>query len=106
MSISAIGFDFEFLGGLNENGLDASILGQDCQQPIVEAADLDDGDVSTFCGCLLIELGEELGTPFRLGRDLATKADVSGFVAQRDGELFCVLVDSEVQHDCGSPRGT
>ena len=106
MSITAIGFDLELLRWLNENGPGASILGQHRQEPVVESANLDDGDVPTFCGSLLVELGEELGATLRLGRDLATKANVPFFIAKRNGELFCVLVNSEVQHGRGSPRGT
>lgn len=103
---SAIRFAFQLLGGLSENGFGTSNTEQDHQQPSVEPTDLDDGDVPKSFGGLLVVLGEEFSAPFCLSRDLATKAHIAGFIKQRNGELFCVLVDSEVQHDRGSPRGT
>ncbi len=54
---------------------------------------------------LVVELCEELSASFGLGGNLATKANGSVFVAEGDGELLCVLIDSEVQHEYGSPRG-
>jgi hypothetical protein len=41
----------------------------------------------------------------RLRRDLPRQQHVAVFGAERDRDLACVLIDSEVQHGCGSPVG-
>jgi len=46
-----------------------------------------------------------VGLDFRLLLGL-DEDDLAEVISQRDSELLCVLVDSQVQHGFGSPGGT
>jgi len=105
VGVAAVGLDFRLFLGLDEDDLFDAVVGQRFEQPIVETADFDNGDHAASSG-LLLELGEEVFEAFRLGADLSIEDDLAEVISQRDSELLCVLVDSEVQHGFGSPGGT
>src|SRR5262249_59189778 len=41
----------------------------------------------------------------RLGGDLPSLHDIDVVIAERDGDLPCVLIDAEIEHRRGSPVG-
>jgi hypothetical protein len=105
VGISPIGFDLGSFFWLDQNDVGGSVLGQSFEQPIVKPTDFDDGKETTRIS-LLLEFSEEFIEAFRFGTDLPIEDDVPLGVSQRESELFCVLVDSKVQHGFGSPSGT
>jgi hypothetical protein len=75
-------------------------------QPIVEAAHFEDRNelvvmLQPISGQLLKE-GLDL---LRVRRDLPSQHHIAVVVAERDGNLARVLIDSKVQHDRGPPVG-
>ena len=84
--------------GLKDDDLGALVLLEFFEQPIVEAADLDDSHVASVFASFFDEGCEEVGDGCVLGADLAFLDDISLFVSDADGQLFFVLVDSEIEH--------
>jgi hypothetical protein len=85
--------------GLDQDDLVAAVVLQQADRPVVEAADLEHGHeglaaVQALAGELLEE-GVDL---LRLRRDLAGLQDIAVVIAERDGDLPCVLIDPQVQH--------
>jgi hypothetical protein len=77
----------------------AAVVAQHANEPVGKATDLEHGDerlavVQPLAGELLEE-GVDL---LRLRVDLPGLHDVTARVAERDGDLPCVLIDPEVQH--------
>jgi hypothetical protein len=79
---------------LDQNHLVAAVVSQHANEPIVEAADLEHGHeglavVQAFAGELLEE-----GVDLRgLGGHLPGLHDIAVVVAERDGDLPCMLID-------------
>jgi len=103
--ITPIRLAFLAVVGLDQYHLVATIVSQHANQPIIEATDLQDGhEGPTIAQPLTGELLEKGVDLLRLGRDLAGLQDIAAFIAERDRDLPCVLVDSQVQHDSSSVR--
>src|SRR5262249_43398036 len=82
-----------------EDHLVAAVILEHADQPIVEAADFEHGHEGlAVVQALAGELLEEGVDLLRLRRDLAGLHDVTAVVAERDGDLPCVLIDAEIQH--------
>src|SRR5262249_55028088 len=90
---------------LHEDHLVAAVLVQQADEPVVEATDLEHGDEGLARGQPLAgELLEEGMDLLRLRRDLPGLHDVPALVAERDGDLPCVLIDAEIKHGWFSCR--
>src|SRR5262245_31360076 len=84
---------------LDEDHLVAAVVVQHANEPVVKATDLEHGDEGRACGQPLAgELLEEGVDLVGLRRDLPGLHDVPALVAERDGDLPCVLIDAQVQH--------
>src|SRR5262245_24930959 len=97
--ITPIRLAFLAVVGLDQDHLVAAIISQHANQPIVEATDLQHGhDRLTVPQPLASESLEKSVDPLRLRRHLPSLEDIAVFVAERNRDLPCVLIDSEVQH--------
>ncbi len=88
MSIAAIGFYLRFFCWLDEDGLNAAVLGQQFQEPVIEAADFDDRNVTgrgLVFERLLVQFDEELWLD---NATLGVKYRVSGIHALAGGSCF------------------
>jgi hypothetical protein len=90
---------------LDEDHLVAAVVAQHANEPVVKATDFEHGDERLARGQpLAAELLEEGVDLLRLRRDLPGLHDVTALVAERDGDLPCVLVDAEIKHGWFSCR--
>src|SRR5262249_41132917 len=103
--IAPVGLVFLPIFRLDEDHLVAAVLVQQANQSDVEATDLEDGGERFVGGQPLAgELLEEGVDLLRLRRYLPGLQDVTALVAERDGDLPCVLVDPQIQHGWFSCR--
>src|SRR5262249_40188910 len=84
--------------GLDQDHPVAAVLLEEADQPVVEAAHLQDGRERLAVAQALGELPEEGVDLLRLGGHLPGLQDVAAVVAEGDGDLPGVLIDAEVQH--------
>ena len=87
------------LARLYDDRLAAAVLGEQFEQPVVEATDFHDGQIAVVCAGALAHLVEERVDFLPLGADLPPEGDVPRFVSNADGQLLAVLVDADVQRD-------
>ena len=102
--VATIGLALLPFFGLDQDHFVAAVVLEHPDQPIVEAADFERGDerfviAQSLAGESLKELVDLLG----LRRNLPRQHNIAVFIAQRNGDLTCMLVNSEVQHNRGSP---
>ena len=82
----------------------ATVVSQQPDQPIVEATDFHHRN-ERFATTVQSpgKLRKELLDLLRSCRKLPGLNDITAFIAERNGKLACVLVDSKVQHSRSSP---
>ncbi len=96
VGVAAVGLLLGPLFHLNEHRFAAAVLGQHFQQPVVEAADFDD------CRKPPVGLGkppqfvEKPPHPLPFRRNLPSQHGIAGLIADTDGQLLAMLVDSKV----------
>ncbi len=102
--IAAIGLPSLSLIRLDEDHLVTTVVTQQADEPVVEAAHFQHGD-KRFAALqpLTSEVLEKGVHLLGLGGHLPGLHDIAVIVTQRDRDLACVLVDSEVPHERGSP---
>jgi len=103
IGIPSISFVYDEVVGLNDDNFGATGLFELFEEPIIEAANLNDGHVASMFSCFFDEFVEKIVNSVMIGTDLSFLDHISVFIAKIDGELGLVLVDSEVQH--GGLRG-
>jgi hypothetical protein len=69
------------------------------QQPVIEAADLDDGEVPRRRRGPPVEVVQELPDFVSLRADLSAEDNLPLVVAHMHGQLLAMLVNSHVQHE-------
>src|SRR6185436_12109613 len=77
--------------------------GQELRQPIVEAADFENGDV-TIAACAGRNTLQEQPRLLAPRAYLPSQQHLAVHTAQADGQLLAVQIDSQVQHRGGPPR--
>jgi arylsulfatase len=104
--VSSIGLAFLAFLGLDQNHLLAVVITEHADQPIVKATDLEHGHESVAVAQTLAgEFLEEGVDLVRLCGHLPSQQDITVIIAERDGDLPCMLVDSQIEHHGGSPVG-
>jgi len=82
------------------------VILEHADQPIVKATDLKHGHERVAVAQTLVgEFVEESIDLVRLCGHLAGQQDIPVFIAERDGDLPCMLVDAQIEHHGGSPVG-
>src|SRR6185295_14929035 len=85
--------------GLDQDDLVAAVVLQHSDQPIIKTTNLQHGHEGlAIAQPLTGQLLEEGVDLLRLCRHLPSQQDIAVFIPQRDRDLPCVLIDSEVQH--------
>src|SRR6516162_4959915 len=104
--VSSIGFAFLAFLGLDQNHLVAMVIMEHADQPIVKATDLEHGHERVAVAQTLAgEFLKESLDLVRMCGHLAGQQDIPVFIAERDGDLPCMLVDSQIENHGGSPVG-
>ena len=103
VGVTFVGFMHGGVIGLNDDDFGTAGFSEFVEEPVVEAANFDDGHVATVFSCFFDESGEKFVNIVTIGTDLAFLHDIALFISDIDGQLALVLVDSKVQH--GGLRG-
>ena len=77
----------------------SDMLGKEFQQPVVEAADFHDAQITAAGGGQFAHLVEEATDFLPFCADLPSEDDVPRLVPNADGQLLAVLVNADVQQD-------
>jgi len=99
VGISFVGLVHGGVFGLDDNDFGASGFLEFSKEPIVESANFDDSHVAAMFSRLLGEGNEKVVNISMIGTDLTLLNHISLFVSDIDGQMFLVLVDSQIKHD-------
>jgi hypothetical protein len=99
VGISFVGLVDGGVVGLNHDDFVTKGFVEFFKQPIVKAADFDDGHKAAMSPGFFAEFAEKIVNIRMKGLDLSFLHDISLFVPKVDGKLIFVLVDTKVQHD-------
>jgi len=98
IGVAFIGLMHGGIVGLNNDDFGAMGLLEFFEEPVVKAADFDNGHVATIFSGFFDESGEKFVNVVTIGTDLAFLDDIALFISDIEGQLVFVLIDSKVQH--------
>jgi hypothetical protein len=96
IGIAFVGLMHSGFTGLDDNDFGATSFLEFFKEPVVETTNFDDCHVAAVFACLFDKGNEKVVNISMIGADLTLLDNISLFVADIDGHLVLVLVDSEI----------